>query len=74
MIHLPNIETKRLILRPFNLEDAEEIQRLAGDVEIAKTTLNIPHLMRMEWQKKNLVVGKCPMKILKREVISIIIW
>lgn len=43
MVQLPNIETERLMLRPFNLNDAKEVQRLAGDVEIAKTTLNIPH-------------------------------
>ena len=43
MIKLPCIETERLILRPFNLEDAKEVQRLAGDIEIAKTTLHIPH-------------------------------
>ncbi len=43
MTKLPYIETDRLILRPFNLEDAKEVQRLAGDIEIAKTTLHIPH-------------------------------
>lgn len=40
---LPTLETKRLILRPFNIDDASEVQKLAGDREIAKTTLNIPY-------------------------------
>lgn len=31
------------MLRPFSLEDAEDVQRLAGDREIAATTLSIPH-------------------------------
>jgi RimJ/RimL family protein N-acetyltransferase len=39
----PLLETKRLILRPFQLSDAKEVQRLAGVKEIASTTLNIPH-------------------------------
>lgn len=39
----PEILTKRLILRPFLSEDAEEISRLAGNIKIAQTTLNIPH-------------------------------
>lgn len=30
-------------LRPFSLDDAKEVQRLAGDRQIASTTLNIPH-------------------------------
>jgi ribosomal-protein-alanine N-acetyltransferase len=32
-----------LILRPFRLDDAQRVTELAGDYEIAKTTLNIPH-------------------------------
>ncbi len=39
----PTIETMRLVLRPFELSDAKDIQRLAGDRAIADTTLNIPH-------------------------------
>lgn len=31
------------MLRPFELSDASEVQRLAGDRAIADTTLNIPH-------------------------------
>jgi RimJ/RimL family protein N-acetyltransferase len=39
----PSLETPRLILRPFELWDAPEVQRLAGDFRIADTTLRIPH-------------------------------
>jgi len=39
----PTLETERLLLRAFTLEDAAAIQRLAGDRAIAETTLNIPH-------------------------------
>ena len=39
----PTLETSRLILRPFQLEDAPEVQKLAGAREIASTIENMPH-------------------------------
>ncbi len=39
----PTLKTDRLILRPLALTDAKDVQRLAGEREIADTTLNIPH-------------------------------
>lgn len=57
MNKLPTIESKRLILRPFSLNDASTVQKLAGDKDIAKVTLNIPHPykdeMAEEWIKKH---------------------
>ncbi|SKA93012.1 Protein N-acetyltransferase, RimJ/RimL family [Prosthecobacter debontii] len=40
---LPTLETGRLILRPFDLSDAERVRTLAGDPKIAATTQNVPH-------------------------------
>jgi ribosomal-protein-alanine N-acetyltransferase len=39
----PTLTTNRLTLRPFALDDAWDVERLAGEREIADTTLNIPH-------------------------------
>lgn len=39
----PTLTTQRLILRPFVLDDAPDVQRLAGDRAIADTTERIPH-------------------------------
>ena len=39
----PELTTDRLHLRRFELSDAPEVRRLAGDRAIAATTLNIPH-------------------------------
>ena len=40
---MDQIETKRLLLRKLLASDAERIEKLAGDYDVAKTTLNIPH-------------------------------
>jgi len=39
----PTIETEWLVLRPFRLEDASDVQRLCSAREIAAATLLIPH-------------------------------
>lgn len=39
----PVIQTGQLILRPFQIEDAAQVQQLAGDKDIAATTFCIPH-------------------------------
>jgi RimJ/RimL family protein N-acetyltransferase len=39
----PTLETERLFLRPFVESDGPQVQQLAGDRDIASTTLNLPH-------------------------------
>ena len=39
----PTLQTERLLLRPFVSADAPLVQRYASAVEVASTTLNIPH-------------------------------
>jgi RimJ/RimL family protein N-acetyltransferase len=39
----PTLTTERLTLRPFVADDAFDVERLAGQRQIADTTLNIPH-------------------------------
>ena len=39
----PVLETARLVLRPYRMSDAADLQRLAGDRRIAATTATIPH-------------------------------
>lgn len=39
----PAIKTQRLLLRPFKLTDAADVQRLAGTQEVAATTQYIPY-------------------------------
>jgi len=39
----PELTTARLTLRRFSLEDAANVQKLAGDREISDTTANVPY-------------------------------
>lgn len=43
MTQLPTLKTARLTLRPFEDRDAADVQRLAGEYEIALNTLTVPH-------------------------------
>ncbi len=51
----PDIKTERLILRPFHINDADLVQKMAGNFNIAKMTINVPHPylpgMAEEWIK-----------------------
>jgi RimJ/RimL family protein N-acetyltransferase len=49
MKHIPKITTERLCLRPFTAEDRDVLTELAGDHDIASSTLRIPH----PYEKKN---------------------
>lgn len=40
---IPTLKTSRLVLRPFQLSDAKEVQRQAGHPDIAATTATVPH-------------------------------
>ncbi len=44
----PTLRTARLVLGAFTPDDASELQRLAGDREIADTTLAIPYPYEMD--------------------------
>ncbi|MCK5133580.1 MAG: GNAT family N-acetyltransferase [Candidatus Sabulitectum sp.] len=43
MKHPPVIETERLILRPFSLEDSTFVKENAGSEEVYRNTMGMPH-------------------------------
>jgi ribosomal-protein-alanine N-acetyltransferase len=43
MKRYPRLRTERLILRAFTPKDAPDVQRLAGEWEVARTLLTVPH-------------------------------
>ena len=43
MKRYPTLKTERLILRAFTLMDAPEVQRLAGEWQVARALLSVPH-------------------------------
>ena len=49
----PTLQTERLILREFTVEDAPRVLILAGEWEVARTMLFVPHSyedgMAEEW-------------------------
>jgi len=51
----PPLLTERLVLRSLTLEDASDVQRLAGDYDVASTLPNMPHPyedgMAEEWMR-----------------------
>lgn len=42
----PELLTPQLKLRPFKIEDSATIESLAGNVKVARMTLNVPHPYR----------------------------
>ena len=43
MSEQPTLKTQRLILRPYTLDDAPELQRLIGERDVAATLMIVPH-------------------------------
>lgn len=43
MTEQPILESERLRLRPFQLSDALDVRRMAGDRRVADMTRNVPH-------------------------------
>jgi RimJ/RimL family protein N-acetyltransferase len=39
----PDLRTERLLLRRFRLDDASEVEKLAGNINVSRMTLNIPY-------------------------------
>ncbi|KAA3615971.1 MAG: N-acetyltransferase [Calditrichaeota bacterium] len=48
----PSLETERLLLRPFNLNDSQRVQKLANCKEVTSPTLNLPFPYKIQHAQK----------------------
>ena len=68
MITAPTLHTERLLLRSLILEDAADVQRFAGEFDVASTLTNMPHPyedgMAEEWMRA------CSAKFEKDEALN----
>ena len=48
----PELQTDRLVLREFTVEDAPVVQRLVGEWEVARTKWHIPHPYEDGWAEE----------------------
>ena len=72
----PALTTERLILRPCEADDADAVQRLVSDVEIARNTASIPHPYpdggAAEWISKHEQSEEIIFAIVKRDTDEVI--
>ena len=54
----PILETDRLLLRGFELSDAPAVQKLVDDIDIARSTLHIPHPYTVEMAREWIVLNR----------------
>ena len=66
----PVLTTERLRLRPLTAADAEPIARMAGDYDIARMTLRMPHPYALEDARA--FVGRCAAEDPAREITLLI--
>jgi RimJ/RimL family protein N-acetyltransferase len=52
MPEFPTLQTERLILRAFQMDDAPAVDKYVSEKAIAATTLNIPHPYTLEMAKE----------------------
>jgi RimJ/RimL family protein N-acetyltransferase len=52
MPEFPTLQTERLILRAFQMDDTPAVDKYVSEKAIAATTLNIPHPYTLEMAKE----------------------
>ncbi|MFP4624181.1 MAG: GNAT family N-acetyltransferase [Gemmatimonadota bacterium] len=67
-IRQPILRTARLVLRAFRASDAGAVALLAGDVDIARNTLNIPHPYTPA--DAEAWIGSHPAQLQRREAVT----